>query len=464
MSNNLNWATNLPESANGSMCFYDNYYYFVSFFNVVKIDLYGNVIDPEWAVINDPEDDYNLLYCIAYNGYLYVNNYATSGVFGGSNTICKISISNPDVDYDYNWFTGLNYATNMAIQDDYLYITCDISNVVSKISLSNPSDYTPNWATSTQGIAGPDGICIYNNYVYVSNSLYNYTTNVYDVNSIVKISLSDPDGDFTLNWATSDQGVVGPTSLAIYNNYLYVSNSNEYINNFQTISQISLSQPTTDYNPSWVQSSNEPVPLAAIESIYINGNYLYSYNPYTYVISQYSLPSSLACFKEDTKILTDKGYVKIQELKNGDLVKTLKHDYKPIVMIGKRDMYHPMLVERIKDQLYKCTQDKYPEVFEDLILTGCHSILVDGFISEKEKDMTIKVNGNIYETDDKLRLPACVDERAVIYNKSGNYTIYHLALENDNYYMNYGIYANGLLVETCSKRYLKELSNMDLIE
>jgi hypothetical protein len=28
--------------------------------------------------------------------------------------------------------------------------------------------------------------------------------------------------------------------------------------------------------------------------------------------------------------------------------------------------------------------------------------------------------------------------------------------------MNYGVYANGLLVETCSKRYLKELSHMEL--
>jgi hypothetical protein len=45
-----------------------------------------------------------------------------------------------------------------------------------------------------------------------------------------------------------------------------------------------------------------------------------------------------------------------------------------------------------------------------------------------------------------------------------DYTIYHFALENDNYYMNYGVYANGLLVETCSKRYLTELSNMELIE
>ena len=34
----------------------------------------------------------------------------------------------------------------------------------------------------------------------------------------------------------------------------------------------------------------------------------------------------------------------------------------------------------------------------------------------------------------------------------------------ENYYGNYGIWANGLLVETCSKRYLKELSGMALIE
>jgi len=37
-----------------------------------------------------------------------------------------------------------------------------------------------------------------------------------------------------------------------------------------------------------------------------------------------------------------------------------------------------------------------------------------------------------------------------------------LALENNDYYMNYGIFANGLLVETTSKRYIKELSNMTL--
>ena len=33
------------------------------------------------------------------------------------------------------------------------------------------------------------------------------------------------------------------------------------------------------------------------------------------------------------------------------------------------------------------------------------------------------------------------------------FMIWHFALENDNYFSNYGIWANGLLVETCSKRY-----------
>jgi len=90
--------------------------------------------------------------------------------------------------------------------------------------------------------------------------------------------------------------------------------------------------------------------------------------------------------------------------------------------------------------------------------------LVENFISEEQKQKVIEVNGNIYVTDNKYRLPACADPRTSVYETPGTYTIYHLALENDDYYMNYGIYANGLLVETCSKRYLKELSNMTFIE
>jgi hypothetical protein len=135
-------------------------------------------------------------------------------------------------------------------------------------------------------------------------------------------------------------------------------------------------------------------------------------------------------------------------------------------MIGKKEIYHSASKERIKNQLYQCSKDKYPELLEPLVLTGCHSILVENstsIVDAEQIEKVIAVNGGIYLTEDKLRLPACVDERTSVFPNTGTYTIYHLALENDDYYMNYGIYANGLLVETCSKRYLKELSNMTLI-
>jgi hypothetical protein len=170
------------------------------------------------------------------------------------------------------------------------------------------------------------------------------------------------------------------------------------------------------------------------------------------------------CFKEGTQILTDKGYKLIQDLRKGDLVKTLNNGLVPIDLIGKKEMYHPALQERIKEQLYQCSQNDFDEVFEPLVITGCHSILVDDFISEEQREKTMEVNKKIYVTDNKYRVPACADPRTSVYSVPGTYTIYHLALENDNYYWNYGIYANGLLVESCSKRYLKELSNMELIE
>jgi surface protein len=176
--------------------------------------------------------------------------------------------------------------------------------------------------------------------------------------------------------------------------------------------------------------------------------------------NSFSFTNDIVCFKEGSKILTDKGYICIEMLKKGDLVKTVKHDFIPINMLGKREFYNPALKDRIKDQLYKCSQEQYPEVFEPLIITGCHSILIEEYKDQEEREKTIEVVGNTYITDDKYRLPTCVDERASIYEIEGNTMIYHLALDCDDYYMNYGIYANGLLVETCSKRYLKELSNM----
>ena len=172
------------------------------------------------------------------------------------------------------------------------------------------------------------------------------------------------------------------------------------------------------------------------------------------------------CFKEGSKILclinNKEIYVPIQDIRKGTLVKTRLNGYVPVDMIGKSKMYNPANSLRSKNRLYLCSPNKYPELTEDLIITGCHSILVDN-ITNEERQNTIELLNKIYITDKKYRLMACLDKRADTYNEEGLHTIWHLALEHTDYYMNYGIYANGLLVETCSKRMMKEFSGMQLV-
>jgi hypothetical protein len=176
------------------------------------------------------------------------------------------------------------------------------------------------------------------------------------------------------------------------------------------------------------------------------------------------ISEDIPCFKDDTQILTNNGYILIQDLKKGDLVKTLVNGFVPIDIIGKKEIYHVASEKRITDQLYKYSVSNIPGLFEDLIITGGHSILLDNFIDDEQRNDAIEINGDIYVTNGKYRVPAVIDKRCSVYEKQGKYTIYHLALENEEYDDNYGIYANGLLVESCSKKYLKEYSDMQLIE
>ena len=217
------------------------------------------------------------------------------------------------------------------------------------------------------------------------------------------------------------------------------------------------------------------IDMTAVNPVFVvsNGDFNFVYEiPNNYGINgnggfvriSYTEPPSLPCFLGSSKILTKNGYKLIEELRKGDLVKTLLHGFQPIEMLGYSTIHHHCLSERIENQLYVCASAQYPEVLEDLVLTGAHSLLVDQFTDDRQRKETEKVLKKIYVTDRKYRLPACVDARATVYNKPGTYTIYHLALQHENYYMNYGIYANGLLVETCSRRYLKEKSGMTLID
>jgi len=173
---------------------------------------------------------------------------------------------------------------------------------------------------------------------------------------------------------------------------------------------------------------------------------------------------NVICFKEDSKILclvdNEEKYIPIQHIKVGDLVKTYLHGYKKVEVIGSSIINNSGNSERTKDKLYKYTQENYPEVSEDLVITGGHSILVDE-LSEEQKEATEKYWKIFHKTDDKYRLLSVVNNKAVPYENSGDFNIYHLALESDNELLNFGIYANGLLVESCCKRILTKNMNIE---
>jgi len=180
----------------------------------------------------------------------------------------------------------------------------------------------------------------------------------------------------------------------------------------------------------------------------------------------YRLYPGIACFLEGTRILSfidgkDK-YVPIEELWKGDLVKTSRDGYKKIELIAKGTINNPGTDERIEERLYKCSRVAYPELIKDLYITGCHSILVNDITSEQRME-TIGRLGKIFVTDSKYRLMACVDDRAQPWNSEGSYTIWHLALENTDPRMNYGIFAEGLLVETCPISFLENKSNLTIV-
>lgn len=199
--------------------------------------------------------------------------------------------------------------------------------------------------------------------------------------------------------------------------------------------------------------------LSASEITAVYNRSYTSYLPAVYVSPFYP------CFKEGSKILAFKKgreqYVPVETLVKGDLIKTSKSGYKAIRVIGTKTIdNHPDSDN--KNRLYRYTCGTCPELFEDLCVTGEHCALVNVVSDEKLEEIKEHMGG-IYTTEGDYRVPAHLDERASPYTKSGPSIIWHFALEHPDDKQNYGVFANGLLVESSSIRYMTELSNMELV-
>lgn len=182
---------------------------------------------------------------------------------------------------------------------------------------------------------------------------------------------------------------------------------------------------------------------------------------------------TLSCFLEGSKILAlnqnKEEYLAIETLKRGDMIKTLSSGYKKIVHIGRMTIYNNSTEQDLRNRLYKlslptselhfCEEDIGP-----LCVTGRHSLLYSE-LSEKDLAIIKKYTGDVYVTENKYRVPIFLDSRAKEYNtRKGEETVYHFALENNSITNNYGVYGNGVLVETASIEYMIDHSGMELLD
>jgi hypothetical protein len=362
------------------------------------------------ALVYNPGNMSNSLYI--YSGSSWSQSYTTGSIGGRINGL----ISSSNGQYVYMLISLLSPRT-------LLYST-NYGNTINSYTLPNDSHYKIACNSSGSIIYSIADLNIY------KSTNYGSSWNIIGSNMLVSPTYIATD-------STGTNVIVSNT-----NNIYYTNNGGTTWSSYNINGQCP------------VTISSDGLTMYA----FVNGTGLYQF--------QYPPPPPpIICFHESTKILTNLGYQSIRDLLKGDLIQTVDHGYVPIELIGHREIYHPAnTYDRIKDQLYLCSKSKYPALFEDLIITGCHSILVKQFDSPEQRDKTERLLGDIYVTDEHYRLPACLDDRADVYDKPGKYTIYHFALENADYYMNYGVYANGLLVESSSRRFMHEIANMNLIE
>jgi hypothetical protein len=165
-----------------------------------------------------------------------------------------------------------------------------------------------------------------------------------------------------------------------------------------------------------------------------------------------------SCFNEGTKILSlnknlEEEYIPIEKLRKGDLVKSYKHGYRKIDLIGKNSMINDPNTWNVC--MYKMEKTETNGLLEDVIITGGHSILVDDLGSYKTENDQL-FNGIPQKIDDKYLLLAAVSLEFVKLENTNLYTYYHFTLENNgNDDDRFGVWANGILTETPSNNQFK---------
>ena len=417
------------------MVYYDGFFYVSDYYYSNFSDASGDILKVDTVTLLPIEVFFNGLVgpvglALDTSGNMYASNY-------NNGTISKINIANPTL-FDLTWSTGYSDPWGMYIEGGFMYLSqLSVPNIV-QINMSNGVVNNPVWATFVSG-GGGTGILVSGGTMYIVRS-----------GGIVRVSMSTggvciPFGNFATN---------SPSGLALANGILYA--------NYSSAPGDPMSIAVIDFATGNV-INNTWQPVTQSFNVFIRGSTVYAPDFIDNFIRAFPL-YNVVCFLEGTKILCsvddNEVYLPIESIEQGTLVKTFKNGYVPITDIGSGKLYNSGTGVRSKNGLYVYRKEKY-NLTEDLIITGCHSILVNE-ISDSERNDIKKLFGKVFVTDDMYRLMACVDKQSEVYTHEGVCTIWNFALENDNFYGNYGVFANGILVESCSQRMIREYSGFKL--
>jgi len=351
------------------------------------------------------------------NGFIYVANFS-----GGIDTIGSItkynSLGNPQsfsVPIDSS--NGISAPGGLFVDSSgFIYVANGTGSIGDTGSItkydSSGVQITTGGFPITSGINSAN--CVFvdsNGFIYVAN--FN--------NSVTKYDSSGNPQPFSVP-IDSSNGISQPAGLFVDSNgFIYVSNNNGGDGNIGSI---------TKYDSSGVQDTSDGFPIT--DGIV---------NPFGLYIS---------CYSKGTKILCKDGYIAIEDLSIGTLVKTLNHGY---LEVG--NIIHGNFVNDHKNWnrcMYRLP--KQGDMIDDLIVTGGHGILVDSL-----PDNVVEPSEGYYSNDleskidNQYLLVAAFSDRFEKITDNKIFDYYHFTLKShDDQDRRYGVWANGVLSESTFKR------------
>ena len=233
------------------------------------------------------------------------------------------------------------------------------------------------------------------------------------------------------------------------------------------------------YNPS---EELDPIPTSfshGYDEIATNTITQFVFNNYNFPSEPVSVvPVDSVCLAEGSEVMvwninTKESYYKeIQNITEDDYVVTYGHGPKKVIGVTKSynlpvntstwEKKKPGKLSKTQ-AMYHLSKDDFPELKKDLYLTGGHSILKPEMSKSERKEMNkIDWPRKFRQVDGLWKVLTYCTSKAKPVNKLTK--VYNLVLEQEDMndmFKNYGIYANGLLVESCNIQHIIRVKKLE---